>query len=445
MGRPEIEVVVATPERFAPVRIPPRVPLAHLDELTAVAQSVERELADRLQQSVPAVGVVQQHQALVDQPADHVEHGVRRDRRPVGGHRLRARRAGTRPGTPPGGAAPPVRCRRGDRRSRRSTPATSAGAASPCTPHRTATGTPDRAPERARRAAPTAPAPRPTPPPAGRPRPRGPRSDEATAAACSVSPSRARRDHVGAHVRGDTPANDPPAEHVDDEAHVRHPGAGRHVREVFYPQRVGPLRREVPVHQIRRTQRVGIGDRREHLASPAAAPFDLHRFASVGRPGPGRCRDRPGAPPSTACARRRPSGCRPTTPSTPASSRRHVPPAPTRHLPSRPDGRTPRPPGRRSRRRRRSSVAPAAPDRGTTAPTHRRSAARPSLPRHAAGRSTTAPATRAHHPPRAAHGSSPAAARPGTPTPRASTNSATAPMTCSALSITTNVAPRSRR
>ena len=76
MGRAEVEVVLAPAERFAPVGEPPGVPLAHVDELAAVAQPVEGELADRLQQPVPAVGVVEQHQALVDQTADHVEHGV---------------------------------------------------------------------------------------------------------------------------------------------------------------------------------------------------------------------------------------------------------------------------------------------------------------------------------------------------------------------------------
>ena len=44
--------------------------LAHLDQLAAVAQPVEGELADRLQQPVSAVGIVEQHEALVDQSTD---------------------------------------------------------------------------------------------------------------------------------------------------------------------------------------------------------------------------------------------------------------------------------------------------------------------------------------------------------------------------------------
>ena len=41
-------------------------------------------------------------------------------------------------------------------------------------------------------------------------------------------------------------------------------------------KRVGPLGGEVAVHEIRRPRRVGISDRREHLAPPAGDPFDLH-------------------------------------------------------------------------------------------------------------------------------------------------------------------------
>ncbi len=105
VGRPEIEVVVAASERLAPVGEPCRVPLAHLDELSSVAQPVERELADRLQQPVPAVGIVEQHEALVDKSTDHIEHRVAtspslRRRSPP-----RPRRVGSHPGTPPGDAS----------------------------------------------------------------------------------------------------------------------------------------------------------------------------------------------------------------------------------------------------------------------------------------------------------------------------------------------------
>ena len=156
--------------------------------------------------------------------------------------------------------------------------------------------------------------------------------DEPDEAAAAAGPSRHLErveDHVGAHVRSDTPADDPPGERVDDEAHVGHPGPRRHVGEVGDPQGVGPLGGEVPVDEVRCPHRVRVGPGGEHLATPTADPFDCHLRASGGRPGPGRCRGRPGGPPSTACGPRRPCGWRPTTPSTPASAPRRGPPGPT--------------------------------------------------------------------------------------------------------------------
>ena len=51
-------------------------------------------------------------------------------------------------------------------------------------------------------------------------------------------------DEIGAHVRRELPADDPSAEHVDDEAEEHHPLVAAHVGEVRHPQRVGPIGRE---------------------------------------------------------------------------------------------------------------------------------------------------------------------------------------------------------
>ena len=67
----------------------------------------------------------------------------------------------------------------------------------------------------------------------------------------------------------DPPADDHPAERVDDEAHVGHPGPGRHEGQIGHPQLIGCGRGEVAAHQIGmpRRGRVGFGG-----ADPFAAP-----------------------------------------------------------------------------------------------------------------------------------------------------------------------------
>ena len=138
--------------------------------------------------------------------------------------------------------------------------------------------------------------------------------------------SKASRTIVGAHVRSDPPADDHAAERVDDETHVGDPGPRRHVGQVGDPQLVRALRGEVAADQVRvaaaRCRRagwcatVGRGARR---GCPA--------HASAGRPGHGRCRDRHGGPPSTACGPRRPGSSPSTTPPGSGSAPRHASPA----------------------------------------------------------------------------------------------------------------------
>ena len=57
-------------------------------------------------------------------------------------------------------------------------------------------------------------------------------------------------------------ADDATREHVDDERDVHAAAPRRAVREVCHPQLIGPLGVELPLHQILRVLRCGVGVRR---------------------------------------------------------------------------------------------------------------------------------------------------------------------------------------
>src|SRR5437870_5426428 len=87
------------------------------------------------------------------------------------------------------------------------------------------------------------------------------------------------------------PANDPTREHVDDERTVHEPAPRGDVRQIGDPQLVRPHGLELPRHQIRRSRRRGIRDRRHcelppaHRACEAQAPHQArHRTAGDGLP-----------------------------------------------------------------------------------------------------------------------------------------------------------------
>ena len=68
-----IETVAAPPDLLAPVGEPAGVPVSGRGQLAGLAEAIEGELANRLQQSIPAVALVELHQALVHEPGEHVE------------------------------------------------------------------------------------------------------------------------------------------------------------------------------------------------------------------------------------------------------------------------------------------------------------------------------------------------------------------------------------
>jgi hypothetical protein len=68
-------------------------------------------------------------------------------------------------------------------------------------------------------------------------------------------------DEVGAHVRRELPADDPPAVGIDDEAEEHDALPAAQIREVRQPQRVWPGRAEVALDAIRRPMRCRVGDR----------------------------------------------------------------------------------------------------------------------------------------------------------------------------------------
>ena len=86
-------------------------------------------------------------------------------------------------------------------------------------------------------------------------------------------------DQLGAHAAGGAPAQDPPAEGVDDERHVDEPGPGGHVAEVGHPQCVRPAGVEVALDQICRPDscRVRLGGAHRAAAVGTAQPEHLHQ------------------------------------------------------------------------------------------------------------------------------------------------------------------------
>lgn len=86
-------------------------------------------------------------------------------------------------------------------------------------------------------------------------------------------------DHLGAHVRRDPPPDDHAGERVDDEAHVRDTGPGRHERQIRRPEPVRSGRGELPLHQIRmpRRRRIRPGCLHPLRAPRALDPCHLHQ------------------------------------------------------------------------------------------------------------------------------------------------------------------------
>ncbi len=77
----------APSDLFAPFGEPAGVPVAGRRQLAGFAETVERELTDRVEQAVAARFVVELHQRLVDEASDDVEYRDRFDHI-VGGDRL---------------------------------------------------------------------------------------------------------------------------------------------------------------------------------------------------------------------------------------------------------------------------------------------------------------------------------------------------------------------
>ena len=88
-------------------------------------------------------------------------------------------------------------------------------------------------------------------------------------------------DEVGAHVRRELPADDPPRVDVDDEAEEHHPLVAAHVREVRDPQRVGPVGAEVAVDEIRAARRRRIGVVVRHGLPRRLAPWMLRAHQTL--------------------------------------------------------------------------------------------------------------------------------------------------------------------
>jgi hypothetical protein len=89
-----------------------------------------------------------------------------------------------------------------------------------------------------------------------------------------------RFDEVGVLARRALPAGDQPGVGVDDERGVAEPAAGQwHVGEVGHVQQTGCCGMELPVDQIRRPGRSGVGHRGAHLPSPGGAtpPIGAHQ------------------------------------------------------------------------------------------------------------------------------------------------------------------------
>ena len=74
--------------------------------------------------------------------------------------------------------------------------------------------------------------------------------DQAMAATRAAGHLQGVEDYLGAHVGGDSPADDAAGEGVDDEADIGDPGPRRHERQVRHPQPVRSISGEVPLDQI---------------------------------------------------------------------------------------------------------------------------------------------------------------------------------------------------
>ena len=77
---------------------------------------------------------------------------------------------------------------------------------------------------------------------------------------------------VGRHPERNHPPDDPPAPRVQHPGEVQPARSGKYVRDVGYPQLVGDLGREVPVHQVQRGPGSGVIAR---LVAPARHASDV--------------------------------------------------------------------------------------------------------------------------------------------------------------------------
>ncbi len=89
---------------------------------------------------------------------------------------------------------------------------------------------------------------------------------------CQRAMFRAWSTSVGPQVRLHRPADDSAAPGIDDDRQVQEAAPGRNVGDVSHPQLIGPIRREVPVHQVRGRARVLVPLRRAPLLPSASHP-----------------------------------------------------------------------------------------------------------------------------------------------------------------------------
>jgi hypothetical protein len=101
---------------------------------------------------------------------------------------------------------------------------------------------------------------------------------------------------AGVRRPADAPADDPAGEGVDHEGDADEAGPGRTIGEVRHPQRVRPIRPELPVDAVERARRRPVADRRaDRLAADDAlqshSPHQpRHRAAGGAEPSRFNCR-----------------------------------------------------------------------------------------------------------------------------------------------------------